>query len=240
MERVIIAGGLWAGRLGEAALPAARAVLRQAGCSLAVERVSSGDALPLLGLARHASPDTTRMALFDFGHTRVKRGTAIYRGGELVALATHPSLPVIETSPDPAEEARARWRWMAGLIETELRRLDPALPREMTAIGLSLATHLEAGHPVEKDRGAYSRLAALGPHLATFLRDELAARLGPFRALALLHDGLAAASAYAGMPRTAVLLLGTFIGAGYAPDASGLRPLAAGATYLHLGSFMER
>jgi hypothetical protein len=49
----------------------------------------------------------------------------------------------------------------------------------------------------------------------------LAARLGPFRALALLHDGLAAASAYAGAARTAVLILGTSIGVGYAPVSAG-------------------
>jgi hypothetical protein len=225
MERVIIAGGLWAGRLGEAALPAARAVLLDAGCPLAVERSPLGESLPLLGLARHAPPDTARMLLLDFGHTNVKRGAATYHGGELVTLATHPALPAAGVDTGPAEqaqdEAQTRWRWMAEFITDEWRQLDPAIPPKWTAIGLSLATHLEAGHPLARDGGAYSRLADLAPHLATFLRDELAARLGPFRAFALLHDGLAAASAYAGAARTAVLVLGTAIGVGYASAVAG-------------------
>jgi hypothetical protein len=58
------------------------------------------------------------------------------------------------------------------------------------------------------------------------MRDELAERLGGFHSFALLHDGLAAASVYAGRPRTAVLILGTAIGAGYPPSKQGLRPLA--------------
>jgi hypothetical protein len=228
MERAIIAGGLWAGRLGEAALPATQAILQDARCPLAVERAPLGDALPLLGLARHAPPDAACMLLFDFGHTRVKRGAATYRGGKLVALATQPALPAACATTGSAgqttDEAQARWRWMADLIAKEWQALEPDVPLARTAIGLSLATHLEAGHPLDSDRSAYSRLAALAPHLATFLRDELAARLGPFRALALLHDGLAAASAYAGAPRTAILILGTAIGVGYAPDtARGLR-----------------
>jgi hypothetical protein len=71
----------------------------------------------------------------------------------------------------------------------------------------------------------------------------LAARLDRFRSLALLHDGLAAASVYAGRPRTAVLTLGTSIGVGYVPPARGLRPYfhpwQYGNPYLHLDPFVE-
>ena len=52
-------------------------------------------------------------------------------------------------------------------------------------------------------------------------------RLGSFRSLALLHDGLAAASTHAGEPHTVVLTLGTAIGTGYGPEEVGLRPLEA-------------
>ncbi len=58
--------------------------------------------------------------------------------------------------------------------------------------------------------------------------DDLRARLGPFRALAVLHDGLAAASTRAGEPRTVVLTLGTAIGAGYPLGEEGLRPVKLG------------
>lgn len=238
VEQVIIAGGLWAGKLGEAGLPAARAVLGEAGCSLSVTRSPFGDALPLMGLARHAPPDTARMYLFDFGHTKVKRGTATYRDGELVALTALPPLDTPRGAPGPDDqimnEARTRWQWMSDLIAADWHPLDSSVPRPLTAIGLSLATHLEAGHPLATDRGLYSRLGILAPHLATFMRAELAARVGQFRSFALLHDGLAAAGAYAGRPRTVVLVLGSSIGVGYVPPEHGLRLLAEDFKITHL------
>ncbi len=99
---------------------------------------------------------------------------------------------------------------------------------EHVAVGLCLASHLQDGHPISRDRGCYTSLGELAPHLATFLRDDLRARLGPFRALAVLHDGLAAASTRAGEPRTVVLTLGTAIGAGYPLGEEGLRPVKLG------------
>ena len=229
VEQVIIAGGLWAGNLGAAGLPATHNVLRTAGCRLSVERSPFGDSLTLIGLARHAPPDTARMLLLDFGHTWVKRATAAYRDGQLVDLTLQSPLPAAAGAsihtPDKMDETAALWSWMAGQIENDWRRhVLPAAP-ESTAIGISMAAHMENGHPLDASRGRYSRLAALAPHLGTFMRDELAARLGPFRSLALLHDGLAAASAYAGQSRTVVLILGTSIGAGYPPPADGLRPV---------------
>lgn len=232
VEQVIIAGGLWAGNLGEAGLPATHNVLRTAGCRLSVERSPFGDSLTLIGLARHAPPDTARMLLFDFGHTWVKRATATFRDGQLVDLTFQSPLPAAAgasiLTPDKMDEAAALWSWMAGQIEHDWRRHVVPAAHESTAIGISMAAHLENGHPLDASRGRYSHLAALAPHLATFMRDELAARLGPFRSLALLHDGLAAASAYAGQLRTVVLILGTSIGAGYPPPVDGLRPVATG------------
>jgi hypothetical protein len=170
MEQVILAGGLWAGKLGEFGLPAVRAMLRESGCALRLDRSPFGDALPLVGLARHAPPDTARMLLFDFGHTHVKRGTAFYRDGELATLTARPPLiaswQVSGPTDEPLNEAWSRWQWMADLIAAEWRGLDSAAPRQLTAIGVCLAAHLEAGHPLDADRGAYSRLAVLAPHLA--------------------------------------------------------------------------
>jgi hypothetical protein len=238
VERVIIGGGLWAGRLGEVGLPAARAVLRESGYSLSLYRSPFGDSLPLIGLARHAPPDTARMLLFDFGHSKVKRGIATYRDGELVEVTARPPLIAFWKVNGPVElaldEARMRWQWMADLIAADWRGLDLSAPRGPVAIGVCLAAHLEAGHPLDTQRGAYSRLAVLALHLATFMRDELVATLGQFCSFALLHDGLAAASAYAGRPRTVVLTFGTAIGAGYVPPELGLRPLAEEFKITHL------
>jgi hypothetical protein len=194
--------------------------------------------MALAGLARHAPPDATHILLFDFGQTFVKRGTATYQAGKLVALAVRPALPVagpaFGATDCAAGEAWKRWQWMADLIEADWRCCAPAGGRERVALGLSLATHMEAGHPLDAGRGLYSRLQVLAPHLATFMRDEFAVHLGSCHSLTLLHDGLAAASLYAGRPKTVVMALGTAIGAGYVPPDSGLRPLAGELTLTRL------
>ena len=231
MRRVVVGGGLVAGRLGEAALPAAGAFVAAAGCPIAVERSPYGDTIALVGLARHAPADAERALLFDFGHTAVKRGLATYRDGALVGLARRPSLPPPCEDGWPehrgAEWAPARWEHMAGDIAAVWAAEVPPGRGARVAVGLCLASHLQDGHPVGQDRGCYTILGQLAPHLATFVRDDLAVRLGPFRALALLHDGLAAASTRAGEPHTVVLTLGTAIGAGYGAVGEGLRPLEA-------------
>jgi len=231
VERVVIGGGLLAGRLGEAAVPVAAAVLAGGGCPIAVERSPYGAAIALVGLARHAPADAEAMLLFDFGHTAVKCGLATYDDGTLTGIVTLPPLP------PPCEEdwyehtglewARSRWAVMSALIADAWAAMVPPGAGERVAIGLSLASHLQDGHPIGQDRGCYTALKELSPHLATFVRDELAARLGLFRALALLHDGLAAASTHADEAQTVVLTLGTAIGVGYAPEEVGLRPVKA-------------
>ena len=229
VRRVCIGGGLFAGRLGEAAIPAAASFLAAGGCPIIVERSLWGEAMPLAGLARHAPPDTARMLLFDFGQTSVKRGLARYRRGVLVELARRPSRPAPDrgTLDEPPAATAQRWAAMRELILADWWGLRDAGQFEGTAIGLALAAHLRDGHPLTIDRSGYSRLGRLAPHLAAFVRDDLASALGRFRSFALLHDGLAAASVCAGQPETAVLTLGTAIGAGYPPPEEGLRPVAS-------------
>jgi hypothetical protein len=237
VERVVIGGGLMSGRLGEAAVAEARAFLAAAGCGLIVERFPFGAAIALVGLARHAPDDAARMLLFDFGHTSVKRGLATYRGGTVTSLMIRPPLPTPCEDGWPAnagpDAARARWERMAAAIAAEWVELVPPNGAERTAIGLCLASHLQDGHPIARDRGCYSVLGDLAPHLLTFLRGDLAARLGRFRSLTLLHDGLAAASTRTGEPRTVVLTLGTSIGTGYTPVGERLRSISANLMVRH-------
>jgi hypothetical protein len=228
VERVVAGGGLLAGRLGEAAVPVAAAFLAATGCPIVVERSPYGDAIALVGLARHAPGDADHMLLFDFGHTAVKNGLATYRDGALVGVRRRPSLPPPCEAGWPEhrgpEWARARWERMAAAITAAWAAEIPVGRGARVAMGLCLASHLQDGHPVGRDRGCYTSLGELAPHLATFARNDLAARLGPFRSLALLHDGLAAASTCAGEPHTVVLTLGTAIGVGYGVVGEGLRP----------------
>lgn len=229
VERVVIGGGLLAGRLGEAAIAETRAFLAAANCDLRVERSPFGAAIALVGLARHAPPDARHMLLLDFGHTAVKCGLAAYHDGWLSQITIRPSLSaqgIVASSATAAE----RWERMAALIVAEWTTAIPTDERARTSIGLALATHLEGGHPFPTDRGSYGQLRELAPNLATFVGEELARRLSPYHSVILLHDGLAAASTRAGEPQTVVITLGTFIGVGYTLGGEGLRPVSANVT----------
>ncbi|HMA33648.1 MAG TPA: hypothetical protein VKY74_04130 [Chloroflexia bacterium] len=73
--------------------------------------------------------------------------------------------------------------------------------------------------------GAYAQLHTLTDNLGAWLAQQISRRIGRAVAVELVHDGTAAARAYAGAPRTAVIMLGTALGVGFAPEAP-LGPVA--------------
>lgn len=233
VERVVVGGGLLdraAGRSSRArrgGVPGPRPAAPSPSSARPMATPS-----PSLAWPADAPADAERMLLFDFGHTAVKCGLATYQDGALVGVERRPSLPppCEDGWPEHAGAAWARQRWgrMAAAIAAAWAAEVAPGRGERVAVGLCVASHLQDGHPISRDRGCYTSLGELAPHLATFLRDDLRARLGPFRALAVLHDGLAAASTRAGEPRTVVLTLGTAIGAGYPLGEAGLRPVKLG------------
>ena len=76
--------------------------------------------------------------------------------------------------------------------------------------------------------GAYYQLRHITDHLQTALAQRVSDRLGEPIEVLLLHDGTAAATAYAGMEDTAVVMLGTALGIGFPPREQGyLRPIGA-------------
>ena len=82
-----------------------------------------------------------------------------------------------------------------------------------------------AGHPVPGESGCYASLQLLTDHLESFMGAAIRSRLGTPVPLALMHDGTAAAAAYAGSPATIVITLGTAIGSGFPPPDDGYRVL---------------
>jgi hypothetical protein len=76
--------------------------------------------------------------------------------------------------------------------------------------------------------GAYYQLRYVADHLQTALAECVSDRLGKPTAALLLHDGTAAATAYAGQENTAVVTLGTALGIGFPPlEQTNLRPIGA-------------
>jgi hypothetical protein len=225
VQRVVVGGGLLAGRLGREAVATAQAVLARARVSdLELQYSPFGAHLPLVGLACFTPPGMTRSLLFDFGQSAVKRGCAHYQAGQLTHIDLWPDAPTVCQEHLPTHQSDAeiqqRWERMLTLIRASWATV-PADQRAYTAIGMSLACYLLDGHPSSTDDGCYGALQKLSPHLASFIGGELVQRLGAAVPVRLMHDGAAAASVYAGYERTVVITLGTAIGNGFPPQHGG-------------------
>jgi hypothetical protein len=228
---IIVGGGRLAGQLGRYALPAAQEVLTQHGLTeVTITRSPYAAHLPLVGLARTAPPQTPAMLLFDFGHTSIKRAVACYDHDQVSALQILPAVPTVCPEPSVTERSveavQQQWQHMLTLIEDTWQQVMPKWGCILN-LGGSLACYLLEGHPSPSDRGCYGSLQVLSPHLATFMQHQIIGRVQEEVQVSLLHDGTAAALAYAGQTYSVVLTLGTAIGTGFPPPAAGYRPLAS-------------
>ncbi len=222
VQSIWLGGGVLAGRVGPHATDAARELLAAQGHGgLTLALSPHAGYLPLLGMARSAPPGVSHQLVLDFGQSAIKRGVATYRAGQLVHLHVLPSLPSVGEAlaqPSPSEQAvRAQWEQMLDVIAASHALVPPA-QHAQAAVGIALACYLFDGHPAPHDWGSYGRLQLLCEHLESFTRQSLRARLGTEPPLRLLHDGSAAALAYAGTPNALVLTLGTAIGSGFPPE----------------------
>lgn len=227
VQRVVVGGGLVSGRLGEIAVDAAAETVRAAGApNLAVKRSPFGRWLPLLGLAASVPCEAGRALIFDFGQTAVKRGLATLAEDLVTALDLLPVLPSpchLLSADDGPTGATARWAAMRDQIAATWREVSAG---GALSIGICVASHMQAGHPLPTDRGCYGSLQQLAPHLETFMSDDLSTVLGRPLPVTLMHDGASAAAACAGSDRTAALVLGTAIGVGYTDGPFAARRLA--------------
>jgi len=228
-----IGGGLVSGRLGPRLVAHAAHTLADAGMADCVLDLAAWPpVLPLVGAARSLPPETAAAIVCDFGYSFVKRARATYGDGLLVRLDTLPPRPArwLDNFPGPVPPPEQ----LAGLSEHIVGILaDTWQPEAVMSAALaphivvSLAAYLRDGQPLTSQGGVYAALNTLSPNLAAWLADRLGNAIGRPFTMTLLHDGTAAARAYAGTPRAAVILLGTSLGGGFSPPAAELLPLAS-------------
>ena len=242
IRTVWLGGGIVSGRLGTSLREHAAAVLAECGCSAPTLHLATYPAvLPLIGAAR--SPPTSATArsaevaiVLDFGGTTIKRAHVTCTGGALTSLNILSPLPTAQltlgrpSEPPGATETAYRFaEQMADIIAATWRATArPDLPQTPLTphVVASLASYVRDGHPLLRQSGRYSDLCALPQPAARVLSRLLAERIGQEVAITLLHDGTAAARAYAGTPHAAVIMLGTALGVGFPPpSAAALRPL---------------
>ena len=237
VRNVWLGGGLVSGRLGPLAVSSAQETLALGGVSDCTLRLAEHpSALPLLGAAR-TTPLTSRAALvFDFGGSFAKRAWAEYREGELAALHLMPSVPMPDMTIPPMEEWEAKAQELAHYMVSVIAdawsawESSEAAANEVTLapfVPVSLANYLRDGQPIGEQGGLYGILPVLSGDVAQLLSDEVRERIGKRVKIHFMHDGTVAATAYAGEPDAAVIMLGTALGVGFPPPSQGLWPLAS-------------
>lgn len=215
ISHIILGGGLALPPLGPLMATAAMQLLQAQGYAFTIQTARQPLLLPLLGAARHTHADT---CVFDFGGTQVKRALARYEAGQLVQLEDLGSLAHADALPqDPQQRVRALFEEMVTLITETLAEHNTS----GAAIPISIASYIDQGHPMHAIDSGYYVLHRLPAPLAVMLSERVGKRV------VLLHDGTAAAAAYAGLPHAAVIQIGTALGVGFPPpSAAGLAPLS--------------
>lgn len=180
--------------------------------------------LPLLGAGLYI-PKPYRAALaFDFGSSFVKQAILEMEADPGPLIQALPPRPVPALTQAAADgQARELFDFMVTTLVTAWREtwtkgmlLTPFIP-------VSLASYVTPdGQPYERQGGAYTGLRLISPNVQRALSEAVGSQLGLPIAIRLLHDGTAAAANFAGQPHTAVILLGTAIGVGFAPPTDGL------------------
>lgn len=233
LRRIVIGGGLLSGRIGEAVLPAAQAVLDAHGAAeLRLERSRFGAAVAVAGLSRCLPLPAQVRWVFDFGQTSIKRGVATYAGGRVTALTIRPAKPSVcpPIEATGADRADIERQWTAMLdVVAESVEAGPAAS-DAIDLGLCLATYLFDGHPDPNDVGCYGRLRVLAPNLATWMHSAFETRFGRPVRLHVFHDGTAAALSEDSDAHTLVLTIGTALGSGFPEMNVPVAPFAEGFT----------
>lgn len=231
VSKAWLGGGLVSGKLGQSIQTHALRVVKQAGIDDFELHVSPyADSLALVGVARYAPQACQSVLVMDFGTTMLKRGGARYLADSLAELRLLPALPsgcYWMGKPTPVHlqgflediVARIADSWVT------LREMYPALSNN---VFISMAAYIRNGQPLETQSGIYMRLRDLTPNLQTTLSERVSDRLKTQINIRLVHDGTAAATAYAGERYTAVITMGTALGVGFPPDDHALRPIRHG------------
>ena len=213
VEHVWFGGGMVSGNLGNRVADHAQQMLRRAGWENYQVRVSPyRRLLPLVGLARLMPVGIPSALVFDCGGSTVKSATAHYHGSSLYHLTPASTVPApcqVTVADNPQQAAET----LAYLLDVIYQSYRDAPEQSANQIGVSLACYLQNGQPF--DRGCYGCLRLLSDNLQRLLADELSQRLKKPIQVILMHDGTAAAAAYAGTDRTAILMLGTALGVGF-------------------------
>jgi hypothetical protein len=204
-----IAGGLMASAVGEVVVDATNRALRGLGVPVSSRLVPRPELAGMLGAARCAGVADGTVVAVDLGHSTAKSGLVRMCQGEVsdLRISRRADVGLDPGSPVPVEQLETL------LDDVLLAAAADALEHaaRVDAIAFSVACYM-AGPASE--RSAYSGMPDLG---GAEWRAKLQAVFGRRLNVEVLHDGTAAASAWAPSPGSvsATVTLGTYLAVGF-------------------------
>jgi hypothetical protein len=201
---------------------AAAALLEAWGVGVRLEIAERPAFLPLIGLTRGLVDLSGDALVLDFGHTSVKAAFVAGDSRRVTSMRMLPSLSALPVTEQPRvraelERAQALADFMTGLIAERWLQGRTSGLRMSPRIAVSIACYVADNHPMDYRRAEYAALALLCDNLGAYLSDAVGARVGQRVSVTLDHDCTAAARACPGREKSALLMLGTWVGAGYPP-----------------------
>ncbi len=226
VKEIVLGGGLSNGRFGQLVAPVVEGVLAR--CGLPGPRIQVAEhssCLPLIGAARSA-PDgiTGPMVVADFGGSRAKRGIAFYDPDHALGRLQVLSSRDIEALTGPGKTAELAAA-MTSLIAETIQGAEPGTPMARKIL-CSVGAYVQDGQPVRIDRGSYTWLHQISPNLREWFSQQIGAICNRVVDVEFVHDCDMAACAFAGQLHSAVIMLGTALGAGFVPPGDRCRPVS--------------
>jgi hypothetical protein len=254
IRQVWLGGGVISGTLGATLIEDAHSLLAATGygADIKVSRTPRPKDMALLGAARYlpppARPGITHALCLDLGQTSIKRALAtITAHGQLAHLDRLPPVAVPwrwRNSPDAGKEIDGEAvldvvsRAVADGFKVAEAMMSPGevLSRD---VAMSIAAYVR--HGALLGNGIYARMQRMTANIQTLIAERVTERVTQESAykevtistsqpprLHVIHDGTAAAALHAGEPHSAIIVVGTALGVGFAPaDAAPLRGIAA-------------
>lgn len=186
--------------------------------------------ISMIGAARNAPPKCSSLLVFDFGQTLTKRGLAKFEGEELKEIITFSSLEskhVEEREFKNLEQEKSEAENLKSHIITVIKSTwEEAVAKNLnpcSSISVSIANDLIDG---KFFGGGYGKLRLLSDNLQQKIEKEVSSKIGRTTQISFIHDGTAAADAYAETDSSVLLTFGTAIGVGFPIKKSGLRPVS--------------
>jgi hypothetical protein len=170
------------------------------------------------GLASALKDRKGQFLLFDFGGSFVKRGLAEPSSGTMPIVQQLEKVSVPPEVANPSDDAAGGKSVLEFMVQTIVATwLQYQVP--VTILPVGLAAYLVDGHPCVQG-GGYTAMHHVTENVQTNLSQEIGRRINQDVNVRLVHDGTAAAMKYCGSQNLAVIMMGTALGVGFAPESA--------------------